>query len=478
MVATTASRITTVQWVYVIITLFVTLLLCLVLFFDSVMDASVAIRAFVGGEGLWAKAQKEAVRDLEHYASSRDAADYLAYRRQIEVPLGGRRARLELQKRTPDLAIARAGLRQGHNHPADIEYMIPFFRRFQHSAHLSKVIRHWTAGDRLIAELNKVAEGLHEEITSGRENPAVIRTYLNRVEDINRKVRVEEDLFSSTLADASRWADNVFLLLTYVIALLFVALGVGLSRPIIHRIRHTENALLKAQDELLRAEKLSTLGLVAGTVGHELRNPLGVMSNAVYFLQTTLGDADETIKEYLGILKHEIGEADRIVGDLLNSVRSKPPQREASDVKTLLEQTLAKCQIPANVTLSLEIPETFPPLLVDARQIQQVFRNLISNGAEAMPAGGTLEIRAVANRPEDTISIRVRDTGSGITPEAMARLFQPLFTTKSGGIGLGLMVVKNLVEANGGTVAAQSEVGKGTTFSVTLPASSSPAKEG
>jgi signal transduction histidine kinase len=94
---------------------------------------------------------------------------------------------------------------------------------------------------------------------------------------------------------------------------------------------------------------------------------------------------------------------------------------------------------------------------------------LISNAAEAMPTGGTLEISAVENESQGTITISVRDTGIGITPEGMAKLFQPLFTTKARGVGLGLMVVKNLTEANGGTVAVQSAVGEGTSFSVTLP---------
>ena len=227
--------------------------------------------------------------------------------------------------------------------------------------------------------------------------------------------------------------------------------------------------LTQTQDELVRKEKLATLGQVAGSVGHELRNPLGVMSNAVYYLQAVLTDADETTKEYLGILNDEIANADRIVGDLLDSVRTKPPLPGVVDVKALLEQTLGKCDIPDNVILRLEIPETLAPLLIDAQHIQQVFRNLIGNAAEAMPTGGTLDIAAVEHESQGTTTISVSDTGIGITPEGMARLFQPLFTTKSRGIGLGLMVVKNLTEANGGRVEVQNELGKGATFSVTLP---------
>ena len=228
-------------------------------------------------------------------------------------------------------------------------------------------------------------------------------------------------------------------------------------------------ALLEAQEELVRKEKLSMLGQVAGSVGHELRNPLGVMSNAVYFLQMVLSDADETVLEYLEIIKNEIAAADRIVGDLLDSVRTKPPQRNIVYIAPLLEQTLRKCTIPPSVTIKLDLPESLPSLYVDAMQIQQVFRNLISNGIEAMPEGGSLEIWAQVGKKAETVTINVRDHGIGMSQEQLGRLFQPLFTTKARGIGLGLVVVRNLTQANEGCVHVKSEWGVGSTFAVTLP---------
>ena len=135
----------------------------------------------------------------------------------------------------------------------------------------------------------------------------------------------------------------------------------------------------------------------------------------------------------------------------------------------LVGQILRQCVVPETVTVTLDIPETLPLVRVDALQMQQVLRNLISNSVEAMPEGGTLAIRAVENRQDGTVRLSVRDSGSGMPPEVMARLFQPLFTTKARGIGLGLVVVKNLAEANGGTVEVQSEPEKGTTITVVLP---------
>lgn len=236
------------------------------------------------------------------------------------------------------------------------------------------------------------------------------------------------------------------------------------------KVRDRTRQLLEAQEELVRKEKLAVLGQVAGSVGHELRNPLGVMNNAAYFLLNTLSDADETTREYLNIIKDEIIRSERIVSDLLDSVRTQPPCPETVDVAQLIEQTVSKLVIPAFVNVKREIRETIPPLRVDAMQICQVIRNLIENGVDAMPEGGTLEIRAVDNTPDGTVTVCVRDSGAGMTPEKKDKLFQPLFTTKARGIGLGLVVVKNLTEANGGKVEVQSEPGKGSEFRIILPA--------
>ena len=224
----------------------------------------------------------------------------------------------------------------------------------------------------------------------------------------------------------------------------------------------------------MRKEKLALLSRAANAVGHELRNPLGVMNNAVYFLQTALVDADETTRECLDIIKNEIATADHILTDLLDAVRTKPPHPEIVGVRELIIQALHECAVPQNVTVKLDIPATTPPLWVDPLQIQQVFRNLISNGVEAMPDGGTLEtraleVRASAGAEGKNVIVSVLDSGTGIAPEHFSSLFQPLFTTKARGIGMGLAAAKNLTEANGGSVEVQSELGKGSTFFVTLP---------
>jgi len=239
------------------------------------------------------------------------------------------------------------------------------------------------------------------------------------------------------------------------------------------KVQERTKQLVATQEDLLRKEKLATLGQVAGSVGHELRNPLGVMSNAVYFLKTVLTDADQTTREYLDMISAEIAAADRIVAELLDAVRTRPPQTQIVDVEALIRQTLQRCAVPEHVAVKVETAIGLSPVTVDPQQIQQVLRNLISNGIDAMSGEGQLIIRAAVDGNGQTVRVSIQDTGAGMTPEQMAKLFQPLHTTKVRGIGLGLVVVKNLTLANGGSVAVRSEPDQGTTFTVTLPAARS-----
>jgi signal transduction histidine kinase len=241
----------------------------------------------------------------------------------------------------------------------------------------------------------------------------------------------------------------------------------ALNKNLEAKVQERTRQLVEAQDELVRKEKLALLGQVADNVGHELRNPLGVMNNAVYYLQTVLANSDETTKEYLGIIKEEIADAERIVSDLLDAVRSKPPHPEPVNVAEVIALSLRKADVPASVEVRLNIAQTLPRISVDPMHLHQVLWNLLTNAIEAMPDGGTLDIGATEAGGQLRISIK--DSGCGMTAEQQAKLFQPMFTTKARRIGLGLVVVKNLTQLNGGSVAAESTSGKGSTFTVTLP---------
>lgn len=232
--------------------------------------------------------------------------------------------------------------------------------------------------------------------------------------------------------------------------------------------------LTQTQEELVRKEKLATLGQLAGCVGHEIRNPLGVINNAVFFLQEVMPDADDAVREYLGIIKSEVNNSQRIITDLFASVRTKSPMVQPVMPAALIEKCLKKCRLPDNVSCSIHLPEILPQLEIDPLQMEQVLENLITNAVQAMPDGGALSISArpsplTPHPSQDFIEISVEDSGEGISPENMKRLFQPLFTTKARGIGMGLVVCKNLVESNGGRIKVESRLGEGTVFTLLLP---------
>lgn len=227
--------------------------------------------------------------------------------------------------------------------------------------------------------------------------------------------------------------------------------------------------LKDTQEELVRREKLAMLGQLASGVGHELRNPLGVMTNAVYFLEMIQPDAPEDVREYHGLLRAQIGLSEKIVSDLLDFARVKPPRRERVAVTTLLNDQLTRLSLTTGVSVTREIPPDLPSVFVDPIQVGQVVLNLLVNAVQAMEEqGGILTVRASANG-HGLIKLDVKDTGPGVKPELQDKIFEALFTTKARGIGLGLSVSRSLAEANGGELSVSSPPGEGATFTLTMP---------
>jgi signal transduction histidine kinase len=233
------------------------------------------------------------------------------------------------------------------------------------------------------------------------------------------------------------------------------------------RVDERTEELRKAQDRLVRAERLAAIGELGASVAHELRNPLGVISNSMYYLKTRLGDQDGKVVKHLDIIGREVKTANRIITDLMNFVRSKNLKVDSVDPGALLRHSLERARIPEDVDVHMDVNGDLPTIEADGDKAGQVFLNLLDNAVEAMPQGGDLYIDAEAGK--DGVVFTFEDTGVGIPPENAEKVFEPLFTTKTKGIGLGLSIVKLLVEAHGGDVCVQSEEGQGAHFTVRLP---------
>ena len=233
--------------------------------------------------------------------------------------------------------------------------------------------------------------------------------------------------------------------------------------------------LREAQEKLVRREKLAVLGQLAGSVSHELRNPLSVINSSIYYLKLAQPEAGEKIKEHHAMIEQEVHNAEKIIGDLLDFARVVSSDRKPVAIPELMQSVLERVPASASVDVKLEIPSDLPMVYVDPRQMEQVLGNLVVNACQAMPDGGKLIISARVQK--EIIALAVKDTGTGITPENMKKLFEPLFSTKAKGIGLGLAVSKKLAEANDGWIDVENDPGKGTTFTLWLP-SYSPQNNG
>jgi len=197
-----------------------------------------------------------------------------------------------------------------------------------------------------------------------------------------------------------------------------------------------------------------------------------VINNAAYFLGIMLKDiADEKVKQYLGILEKEVKRANRMINDLLDFARVPMPSLTKCVVNQVVEEALSEVDIPANIELKKELKEDLTAIHADFDQIQRTCMNIITNAISVMPEGGSLGIKTEENKEEGNIEIIISDTGEGISGENVGKIFEPLFTTKARGIGLGLSLCKKYVEAHGGMIEVESEGGKGSTFIVKLPVS-------
>lgn len=227
--------------------------------------------------------------------------------------------------------------------------------------------------------------------------------------------------------------------------------------------------LEQVQEKLIRSERLAAVGELASGVGHELRNPLNVIRNCAYLLNMALTEkSDEEAANTLKVLDKQIDVANKIVTDLLDFTRIKPPSQVKADLRNLIEESLSWTIIPEQVKVNVNLNGHSKLVKTDPEQMSRVFANLISNAVQAINGkGGEVSISSAADK--EFISVFFRDTGCGIPEENMSKIFEPLFTTKPKGIGLGLAISKRLVEQNGGKIDVTSQVGQGTTFTVKIP---------
>ncbi len=223
--------------------------------------------------------------------------------------------------------------------------------------------------------------------------------------------------------------------------------------------------------EIARNQRLASVGRLAGGVAHEIRNPLSSIKGlATYFKERYQDKLDD--QQIANIMIQEVDRLNRVVGQLLDFARPIKISKKPVSMQALIEDSLklvARQASEKNIKIETRFPAQMDPIAVDPDQLNQVLLNLYLNAIDSMDAGGRLAISIKNSQPAHNIEIEIMDDGIGISQEDLAHIFDPYFTTKATGTGLGLANVHNIVDAHGGKVAVESQPGRGTTFTISLP---------
>jgi len=296
-------RLPTARKLQIIVGVFVAIVICV--FYLGVLRSEIlsGVRAYVGGEGLWSKAEKRAVLSLTEYATSHAESDYQQYLAEIAVPAGDKQARLQLERLSPDMALVQQGFVQGRNNPADVDNMSMLFRRFGSIGYMARAIVVWTEGDRYIDQLRSLADDLHREVNSAFPDAGKIKEITDQVAIVDARVTPLEDEFSATLGQGARWIDRVLSVVTLLASGVLLLIGIGLSSAVLKQMRNSEekyrNLIDTANDGILVIDAETRLILDANNQAGEMlgipeRRLVGMPESRLY-----PKDGSELIREPL-----------------------------------------------------------------------------------------------------------------------------------------------------------------------------------
>ena len=249
----------------------------------------------------------------------------------------------------------------------------------------------------------------------------------------------------------------------------------NLEMRVFERTEELEQAnaqLLDAQSQLVRTEKLAAIGELANGVAHDLRSPLGAIRNGVFFLKARLTKSDKLttdpkIAEFLDVMDNRITHCDKIIGDLIAYTHIGPPEYAPVNLTQALDSAIWVIGLPSGLTIVKELGDEEIEVQADLDQLVKVFSSLAVNAQEAMPEGGVLTISL--KKTESTVALAFTDNGIGMDSEELDKIFDPLYTTKIQGTGLGLAVCQQIIAKHNGRLDVSSLQAVGTTFTVVLP---------
>lgn len=253
-----------------------------------------------------------------------------------------------------------------------------------------------------------------------------------------------------------------------------IAVVTEANRNLEDQVQQRTRELEEAQQRQVHTERLAMIGQLAGGIAHDLRSPLGAISNAVYYLKRklaagALGPSDARVAEFLEIIQDEVQHSNQTITDLAEFAQQTPARITPTKLIEVINDALAAVKTKENVKVVTNFDSESLSVMADSEELKRVFINLAENAQDAMPNGGELAINL--HLADQFAEVEISDTGLGISDENVAKVFDPLFTTKTKGTGLGLAVCHKIIVQHGGTIGVTSKSGTGTTFTVKLPLS-------
>jgi len=487
-----------------------------------------SVRAYVGGEGLWSKAQKDAIYQLLKYAHTHDEADYTRFQDFMRVNQGDHKARMELSKPNPDMAIARQGFIEGRNDRDDIEGMINLVRRFHEYYYIKRALTAWAKADSVVAGFMTIGDQLHGEITKPSPSQQHIEELVNQIDPLNAALTPYEDEFSYALGAGSRWLENTVLRVLFIIALTVECTGLGLAISVSRSIRKGLKEILlssravakgdfsrkakafsmdeigilandfnKMADELERLgrenkeahsslekkvqqrtaqleSKNKELEQFAYVASHDLQEPLRTISAFVELLQQQYkGRLDDNADKFLDYLLHASERMKVLIKDLLDYSRiGREKEPKQVDCNILVKEVIADLDKTIKETGATVHTSSLPMLLAYPTELKLLFQNLISNSIKFRKADQPPAIDIGAVRDNGHWKFFVQDNGIGIDEQFLDRIFiifQRLHTrSEYDGSGIGLAHCKKIVELHSGRIWAESKPGEGSRFFFTV----------
>jgi signal transduction histidine kinase len=242
------------------------------------------------------------------------------------------------------------------------------------------------------------------------------------------------------------------------------------SRLAAEKLSVANDQLQQAEDAVRRSDRLAALGQLSAGLAHELRNPLGTIRASAEMLGRSVSSENEVAREVAGFISSEVDRANSLITRFLHFARPLELRPDTADLAQTIDRAIANVEREAkNVSIYKNYAPEIPPFRFDAELMERVLYNLILNAAQASPEGGTVTVKTRA--ADGTAEISVIDRGSGIAPANLGTIFNPFFTTKADGVGLGLAIVAKIIDEHGGKITVESEAGRGSVFRVHIPMS-------